>query len=43
MIARTSEVYIHAFETITGQRFTPPAPGEDVLARIRRNLAPYML
>lgn len=41
MIARTSEVYIQAFETITGQAFVRPSADEDVLARIRRNLSPY--
>ena len=41
MIADTSKVYIQAFEIITGQTFAPPTAGEPVLARIRRNLAPY--
>jgi phosphoribosylaminoimidazole-succinocarboxamide synthase len=41
MIARPSEVYIEAFETITGQAFARPSADEDVLARIRRNLASY--
>ena len=41
MIARTSAVYVEAFERITGQAFTPPAPGEDILSRIRRNLSAY--
>ncbi|MFE3837796.1 phosphoribosylaminoimidazolesuccinocarboxamide synthase [Pseudogemmobacter sonorensis] len=41
MIARTSAVYIDAFETITGQRFVPDMTGETPLARIRANLAPY--
>ena len=41
MIAATSAVYIRAFEMITGQSFIPPAGGEPILDRIRRNLAPY--
>ena len=36
----TAEVYIEAFETITGQRFELP-PAGDVLARIRDNLRPH--
>jgi phosphoribosylaminoimidazole-succinocarboxamide synthase len=39
LILATSAVYIEAFETITGQSFTLPHPVEDVLARVRRNLA----
>ena len=39
LILATSAVYIEAFETITGQSFTLPDPGEDLLARVRRNLA----
>jgi phosphoribosylaminoimidazole-succinocarboxamide synthase len=42
LIEGASKVYIQAFETITGQRFEPPAAGEGpILERIRRNLAPY--
>lgn len=41
MIVRTSEVYIQAFETITGQTFERPDADEPVLTRIRRNLARY--
>jgi len=41
VILRTSEVYIQAFETITGKEFEFPAD-EPVLQRIRRNLAKYM-
>lgn len=41
LIEATSRVYIEAFETITGEAFVPPSPGEDILGRIRRNLAPY--
>lgn len=39
LVLATSAVYIEAFETITGQVFTLPDPAEDVLARVRRNLA----
>jgi phosphoribosylaminoimidazole-succinocarboxamide synthase len=41
MIARTADVYIQAYEAITGQVFDRPDPAELVLDRIRRNLAPY--
>jgi phosphoribosylaminoimidazole-succinocarboxamide synthase len=41
LIAQTSQVYIRAFETITGSAFEPPAKGEPPLDRIRRNLARY--
>ncbi|WP_309645461.1 phosphoribosylaminoimidazolesuccinocarboxamide synthase [Phenylobacterium sp.] len=41
MILKTSEVYIRAFETITGQTFEPPQGDEPVLERIRRNLAQF--
>lgn len=41
MILDTAEVYIRAFETITGQAFRFPETDEPVLDRIRRNLAPY--
>lgn len=40
-IAQTAQVYVKAFETITGQRFVPPSADEPPLARIRRNLARY--
>ena len=39
LVLATSAVYIEAFETITGQRFALPDPAEDVLARVRGNLA----
>ena len=42
MIRTTSDVYIEAFETITGQPFVKPDGGEPVLERIRRNLALFM-
>ncbi|MBL8687630.1 MAG: phosphoribosylaminoimidazolesuccinocarboxamide synthase [Rhodospirillaceae bacterium] len=41
VILKTSEVYIQAYETITGKTFEFPAD-EPVLQRIRRNLAKYM-
>jgi len=41
MIAKTVQVYIDAFEAITGQRFVPDVSGATPLARIRHNLAPY--
>jgi phosphoribosylaminoimidazole-succinocarboxamide synthase len=41
LIAQTSQVYVRAFETITGRAFEPPAKGELPLERIRRNLAGY--
>ena len=42
MIERTSDVYVDAFRRITGRDFDAPAPGEDIAARIRRNLARYV-
>lgn len=42
LIEQTSQVYIRAFETITGTRFALPAAGEDPVERIRRNLAQYV-
>ena len=42
IILAASDVYIEAFETITGLKFEKPEAGEPVLARIRRNLAPFM-
>jgi phosphoribosylaminoimidazole-succinocarboxamide synthase len=41
LIERTSEVYVEAFETVTGQAFERPAPGEAPLDRIRKNLARF--
>ena len=38
LVLQTAEVYVRAFETITGQAFSPPARDEPVLQRIRRNL-----
>eukprot|EP01037_Dinobryon_pediforme_P001445 gene1445-1466_t len=41
LIAETTEVYIQAYEMITGRSFTRPSEEELPLDRIRRNLAPY--
>jgi phosphoribosylaminoimidazole-succinocarboxamide synthase len=41
LVFETALVYVRAFETITGLTFEPPAPGEPILERIRRNLAAY--
>ena len=41
MIEATSQVYIQAYQAITGQPFVPDQQGETPLARIRANLAPY--
>ena len=41
MIARTAQVYIDAYERITGQTFAPDTSGATVLDRIRTNLAPF--
>ncbi len=41
MILQTAQVYITAYETITGQTFAYPNPSEPPLDRIRRNLATY--
>ena len=42
VILATSDVYIEAFETITGLPFEKPDASEPVEARIRRNLAPFI-
>ncbi|HWB51345.1 MAG TPA: phosphoribosylaminoimidazolesuccinocarboxamide synthase [Stellaceae bacterium] len=41
VIGQTASVYIDAYERITGETFTLPPPGQDVLGRIRANLRPY--
>lgn len=41
MIAQTANVYIDAFEAITGQTFVPDLTGETPLDRIRKNLSPW--
>jgi phosphoribosylaminoimidazole-succinocarboxamide synthase len=38
LVLQTAEVYVRAFETITGQAFAAPSADEPVLQRIRRNL-----
>ena len=39
LVLGTAAVYIHAFETITGQMFEPPDDSQPVLDRIRANIA----
>lgn len=41
LIEQTSQVYVRAFETITGTSFERPVAGEDPVERIRRNLERY--
>lgn len=41
LIDRTAEVYVEAFEAITGQTFVPDVSGKTPLARIRGNLSQY--
>ncbi|MEN9408984.1 MAG: hypothetical protein RL216_958 [Pseudomonadota bacterium] len=41
MIRHTAQVYIDAYEAITGQPFRPDTSGDTPLARVRANLAPY--
>ncbi len=41
LIAQASQVYIKAYEMITGETFAPPAADLPPLERIRRNLARY--
>ncbi len=41
IVLETAQVYIAAFERITGRAFDYPDPSEPVLARVRRNLAAY--
>ena len=42
VVLETARVYIEAYETITGQNFAFPGTEEPPIARIRRNLQPYM-
>jgi phosphoribosylaminoimidazole-succinocarboxamide synthase len=42
LIRQTSDVYIEAFETITGQTFQRPDAGEPVMARVKRNMDSYL-
>lgn len=41
MIAKTAQVYIDAYEAITGQTFVPDTSGETPLHRVRANLAQF--
>ncbi len=41
MIAATSQVYINAYEAITGETFVPDMRGATPLDRVRVHLAPY--
>ena len=41
MIARTAQVYIDAYEAITGQTFVPDTRGATPLDRVRANLSGY--
>ncbi|MBV8776058.1 MAG: phosphoribosylaminoimidazolesuccinocarboxamide synthase [Alphaproteobacteria bacterium] len=41
VIGETAAVYIDAYERITGESFTLPSTGQDVLSRIRRNVSPF--
>ncbi len=41
MIAQTAQVYIDAYQAITGHTFVPDTTGATPLDRIRTNLAPY--
>lgn len=43
MIARTAQVYVEAYETITGQTFVPDASGATPLDRVRANLEQYFI
>lgn len=42
MVERTSDVYVDAFQRITGRAFEAPSPGQDIAARVRGNLARYV-
>jgi phosphoribosylaminoimidazole-succinocarboxamide synthase len=41
MIEKTAQVYIDAFERITGQNFVPDTSGATPLDRVRANLTPF--
>ncbi|MBU9697416.1 phosphoribosylaminoimidazolesuccinocarboxamide synthase [Rhodobacteraceae bacterium HSP-20] len=41
MIRHTAQVYIDAYEAITGQTFVPDTSGASPLERVRANLAPW--
>ncbi|MCM2294718.1 phosphoribosylaminoimidazolesuccinocarboxamide synthase [Allorhizobium sp. BGMRC 0089] len=42
LIEATSNVYIQAYEAITGQRFTPDLSGATPLERVRKNIFAYL-
>lgn len=41
MIARTAQVYVDAYEAITGRSFVPDTSGPTPLDRVRANLSPW--
>ena len=41
LVEQTAQVYIGAYEAITGQPFEPDLTGPSVLERVRQNLRPY--
>jgi phosphoribosylaminoimidazole-succinocarboxamide synthase len=43
MIEKTAQVYIEAYEAITGEKFVPDASGETPLDRVRANLAGFFV
>ncbi|GLS88853.1 phosphoribosylaminoimidazole-succinocarboxamide synthase [Cypionkella aquatica] len=43
IILKTAQVYIDAYEAITGQTFVPDTTGATPLDRVRANLAPYFV
>ncbi|AZL60099.1 phosphoribosylaminoimidazolesuccinocarboxamide synthase [Tabrizicola piscis] len=43
MIEKTAQVYIEAYEAITGEKFVPDASGETPLDRVRGNLAGFFV
>jgi phosphoribosylaminoimidazole-succinocarboxamide synthase len=43
MIKATAQVYIDAFEAITGQTFVPDMSENSPIERVRKNLAPYFV
>jgi phosphoribosylaminoimidazole-succinocarboxamide synthase len=43
LVQETAEVYRTAYETITGERFSPDTSGATILERIRNNLSGYFV
>ena len=41
VVLAASAIYVNVFEKVTGLAFEPPAPGQDILQRIRTNLASF--